>query len=130
MDIITSEKTIAMFMAMIRSPFISENAFPAFNFFINLINYYSFSSFNVDDFSNDDGKKSLERLESQPMIVELTNYFPNALERIMRSSVLNLYLYRLLEVLCHCISISSLKIFECTRKTQFFNNLVKLMFQH
>lgn len=130
MEIITSEKTISLFMSMIKSPFFSENAFPAFNFFISLINYYSFSQFNVDDLNNEDGKKNLERLEAQPMIAELVSYFPSALDRIMRSSTMNLYLYRLLEVLCHCISISSLKIFECTRKTQFFNNLVKLMFTH
>jgi hypothetical protein len=64
------------------------------------------------------------------MIVELTNYFSNALERIMRASVMTLYLYRLFEVLCHCISISSIKVFECTRKTQFFTNIIKLMFTH
>ncbi len=56
-------------MSMIRSPFFNENSFPAFNFFISLINYYSFSSFNVDDLSNEDGKRNLERLESQPMII-------------------------------------------------------------
>jgi hypothetical protein len=97
-------------MGMIRSPYVSENAFPAFNFFISLINYYSFSSFNVDDLSTEDSKRNLERLESQPMIVELTGYFANALERIMRASTMTLYLYRLFEVLCHCISISSMKV--------------------
>jgi hypothetical protein len=52
MEIITSEKTIGLFMSMIRAPFCPENSFPAFNFFISLINYYSFSSFKVDDLSN------------------------------------------------------------------------------
>jgi hypothetical protein len=127
MDVLTSEKTILLFIGMIRSPFISDNAFPAFNFFISLINYYSFSSFNVDDLSNEEGKRNLERLESQPMIIELTGYFAKAFDRIMRASTVTLYLYRLFEVLCHCISISSMKVFECTRKTQFFANIIKLM---
>ena len=48
MDIISSEKTIQIIMGLIRSPQ-SEYAFPGFNFCISLINYYSFSSFNVDD---------------------------------------------------------------------------------
>lgn len=46
-------------MSMIRSPFISENAFPAFNFFISLINHYSFSAFNVDDLSTEEGMRNL-----------------------------------------------------------------------
>ena len=68
MDVITSEKTISLMMSLIRSQQL-DYSFPAFNFFISLINYYSFSSFNVDDASTEAGKKSLDRLESQPMIV-------------------------------------------------------------
>ena len=68
MDVITSEKTISLMMSMVRCPQ-TDFAFPAFNFFISLINYYSFSSFNVDDLSTEAGKKNLERLESQPMII-------------------------------------------------------------
>ena len=129
MDVITSEKTISLLMSLVRSQQM-DYAFPAFNFFISLINYYSFSSFNVDDTSTEAGKKSLERLETQPMIMELTSYFPLALEKIMRAPSMNLYLYRLLEILCHCISISSLKIFDCIKKANFFGCLINLMFKH
>lgn len=58
-EYITSEKCIQLFMSMIRSPFLSENSIPGFNFFISLINYYSFSSFNVDDLNSEDGKRNL-----------------------------------------------------------------------
>ena len=68
MDVITSDKTISLMMSLVRSQQL-DYSFPAFNFFISLINYYSFSSFNVDDTSTEAGKKSLDRLESQPMIV-------------------------------------------------------------
>lgn len=129
MDIITSDKTISLFMGLVRNSE-KEYAFPAFNFFISLINYYSFSSFNVDDVSTEAGKKNLERLESQPMILELNSYFPHALDRIMRSGNMDLYLYRLLEILCHCISISSGKILESIKKSKFFGCLIELMFRH
>lgn len=61
MDIITSEKTILAIMSLIRSSS-SDYAFPGFNFCISLINYYSFSSFNVDDVTTEAGKKVLEKL--------------------------------------------------------------------
>lgn len=79
MEIITNQKSISIFMDMLKNNGCTEHAFPAFNFFISLINYYSFSSFNVDDLSSDEGKKNLERLENQPMIIELTGYFEKAL---------------------------------------------------
>jgi hypothetical protein len=45
-----------------------------------LINYYSFSSFNVDDVRGDENaKKIMERLENQPMINALAGYFSTAL---------------------------------------------------
>ena len=59
MEVITSDKSISLFMSMVKSGYGIDNAFPAFNFFISLINYYSFSSFNGDDLSQEDGKKNL-----------------------------------------------------------------------
>jgi hypothetical protein len=39
-----------------------EGAYPAFNFFISLINYYSFSSFNADETDPEKKLKNLQRL--------------------------------------------------------------------
>lgn len=44
------------------------------------------------------------------MIVALNSYFQRGLDKIMHSSTMTLQNYRLLEVLCHLISISSMKI--------------------
>ena len=53
----------------------NQIAFPAFSYFISLINYYSFSSFNTDQIQNNEvARKNTERLENQPMINELLNY--------------------------------------------------------
>lgn len=84
----------------------------------------------MDDITTEAGKKNLEKLETQPLISHLTQYFPTALDRVMRSSAINLYLYQLLEVLCHCISISSYQILENVRKTNFFGCLIKLLLVH
>jgi hypothetical protein len=109
MEVIVGEKCITTMMGLLKSTN-HGHAFSACNFFISLINYYSFSSFNVDELSSEAAKKNLERLESQPMIVELTSYFSTAVEKIMEAPTITLNYYRLLEVLCHCISISSIKI--------------------
>jgi hypothetical protein len=45
-EILTSQQCIETMLALIKENW--EGAFPAFNFFISLINYYSFSSFNAD----------------------------------------------------------------------------------
>ena len=95
MEFITSDKVISIMMNLIQSH-AQDHAFSACNFFISLINYYSFSSFNSDDITSDSGKKNLERLESQPMIIELTAFFSTAVDRIMKAQTINLYYYRLL----------------------------------
>ena len=64
------------------------------------------------------------------MINELCGFFSVAVDKVMKAPTITLYYYRLLQVLCHCISISSLKIFQCIRKTKFFTCLVKLLFTH
>lgn len=68
MEIITSDKIISVMMNLIQSN-IHDHAFSGCNFLISLINYYSFSSFNSDDLNTEAGKKNLERLETQPMII-------------------------------------------------------------
>lgn len=45
-EALTSQQAIETMLALIKENW--EGAFPAFNFFISLINYYSFSSFNSD----------------------------------------------------------------------------------
>ena len=45
------------------------------------------------------------------MIIELCAFFTTGVDRIMKAQTITLNYYKLLEVLCHCISISSLKIF-------------------
>lgn len=45
-EVLTSQQCVETMLALIRDSW--EGAYPAFNFFISLINYYSFSSFNAD----------------------------------------------------------------------------------
>lgn len=56
--------------------------------------------------------------------------FGTGLDRIMNSSKMDLYHYRLLEVLCHCISISSMRIFRRICEVKFFGVLIELLFKH
>ena len=100
------------------------------NFFIALINYYSFSSLNSEEKHNMDlYYKNQERLESQPMIVGINNYFPSAMDKILSSDRMTLHNYRILEVLCHMISISSKKILNTIRQVKFFQSLIILLFR-
>ncbi len=46
-EILTSQPFIETMLSLIKENW--EGAYPAFNFFISLINYYSFSSFNAFD---------------------------------------------------------------------------------
>jgi hypothetical protein len=48
--------------------------------------------------SNELAKKNTERLESQPMINELLNFFPIAIDKINSCYKFDLYHYKLLEV--------------------------------
>ena len=73
--------------------------------------------------------KNLERLESQPMIIGINNYFIPAMEKIMASDRMTLHNYRILEVLCHMISISSKKILNTIRQIKFFQSLITLLFR-
>lgn len=51
-EVITDQSSIQIMMTLIRDN--SEYAFPAFSYFISLINYYSFSSFNIDEVQNNE----------------------------------------------------------------------------
>lgn len=77
----------------------NENSFPALAYFISLINYYSFSSHNTEENNQELAKKVTERLENQPMINEMVSFFPTAIQRILGAPQINLYYYRLLEVI-------------------------------
>ena len=127
-EAITDQASVEAMMGLIRES--SELAFPAFSFFISLINYYSFSSFNAEEQNSELSRKNTERMENQPMITELLAFFPQAVERIMACSRIDLYHYKLLEVLCHCISISSLKILRRICEAKFFGCLIALLFKH
>jgi hypothetical protein len=94
-EVITDQSSIDIMMTLIKEN--SELAFPAFSFFISLINYYSFSSFNTDEIQNNElARKNTERMENQPMINELLNFFPYAVEKIMNCNKVDLYHYKLL----------------------------------
>jgi hypothetical protein len=45
-EVITDQPSVEIMMRLIKDN--HEVAFPAFSYFISLINYYSFSSFNTD----------------------------------------------------------------------------------
>lgn len=64
------------------------------------------------------------------MIKEMLNLFGSGLERITSSAKMDLYHYRLLEVLCHCISIASTRIFKRICEVRFFGALIDLIFKH
>ena len=73
-------------------------AFPAFAFFVAVINYYSFSSFNAEDAgsSPETARKNQERLEKEPMIEGIVDLFGSAMDKIMGVPKMDLYHYRLL----------------------------------
>lgn len=56
--------------------------------------------------------------------------FGGAMERISRLNKVDLYHYRMLEVLCHCISIASGRIFRRIVEVRFFGVLIDLLFKH
>lgn len=64
------------------------------------------------------------------MVVALRQYFSIALSKIMKAEKFTLYEYKLLEMLCHCISISSENLLQAIKETQFFANLITLLFKH
>lgn len=107
-------------------------AFPVFSFFISLINYYSFSSFNSNDpnTSAETARKNAERLEGEPMINELVDMLAPSVNRILTVAKMDLYHYKLLEMLCHCISIASTRILNRICEVQFFGCLIELLFKH
>jgi hypothetical protein len=100
----------------------SEMAFPAFSFFISLINYYSFSSFNGDEHA--EAARRNDKIEKEPMIQAMIQLFGKGMDRIMATPKMDLYHYRLLEVLCHCISIASNGVFSRICEVRFFANLI------
>ncbi len=93
-EILTSQQCIETMLALIKENW--EGAYPAFNFFISLINYYSFSSFNADETDPEKKSKNLQRLEAQPMVIGLRLFLPMALDKIMKAPVMTLYEYKLL----------------------------------
>lgn len=64
------------------------------------------------------------------MVIGLRFLLPNALDKVMKTGLITLYEYKLLEILCHCISISSEELFKAIRDTKFFACLINLMFKH
>jgi hypothetical protein len=64
------------------------------------------------------------------MVIGLRFFFPIALDKIMKAPLITLYEYKLLEVLCHCISISSEELFKTIKDTKFFSCLITLLFKH
>ena len=61
-EAITDQASIQIFMSLVQEN--SELSFPAFSFFISLINYYSFSSFNAEDSSpnSEAARKNAEKV--------------------------------------------------------------------
>lgn len=110
----------------------NDLSFPGFNFFISLINYYSFSSFNAEDAnaSAETTRRNAEKLEKEPMILEMMDLFGSGMEKVMACPRMDIYHFKLLEVLCHCISIASARIFRRICEVKFFASLISLLFKH
>lgn len=64
------------------------------------------------------------------MIEIVLDMFGSALDRINSVSKMDLYHYKLLEMLCHCISISSTRILRKICECRFFGVLINLLFKH
>ena len=109
MDQLLNEKSISMLMGMVSRQ--SEFSLNAMQLCLCLMKYYSFSSFNSEDGSEELRRKNMERLEAQPLIQYLITNFASLLSVITNAPRMTLYHYKLLEVLCHCITLSSHKIF-------------------
>lgn len=128
LDIVLTDQAVEMFLTLSSSPntLLSQ---PVINLLVAMINYYSFSSLNSEDRNNPEfNKKNRERLEAQPLIVQLTQRFEQVAERV-RLLPFSLQSYKKLELLCHCISLNSPNLLAVVKKTGFFGLLLDLMYK-
>lgn len=103
------------------------------SFFLNVLRYYSGSSFNMEETQNPDlARRTLERLEALPIVNVLTGNFKKAIDKIMQQSKtqMSLYSFRLLEVFCHSTSLVSFRIFEKVKECRFYEKLIELLFKN
>ena len=64
------------------------------------------------------------------MIIEMMDLFGSGMEKVMACPRMDIYHFKLLEVLCHCISIASARIFRRIYEVKFFGSLISLLFKH
>jgi len=75
-------------------------------------------------------KKNMERLELQPFIRIMESSFKNFLDQVRKEKTISLYSFNVLEVLCHCITLSSNKILIKVKESDLFPTLIELMFRN
>lgn len=91
---------------------------------LTLIKYYTFSALNSDEGSEELARKNMMRLESQYFLIKFCETFQLLLGLIRNTPKITLYYYKLLEVLCHGITLSSLRILDKIKETQLYPTLI------
>lgn len=97
---------------------------------LTLIKYYSFSAMNSEEGSEELSRKNMERLESQFFVKKMNENFQHLLNIAKNSPKMTLFSYKLLEVLCHCMTLSSKKMFQRIKEAALYPTLIELLFKH
>lgn len=75
LDLILADKSISLYFLLMEKTN-ALVAIPAISLLMSLVNYYAFSSLNAEDKTSPElNQKNRERLESQPLVVQLCNKF-------------------------------------------------------
>ena len=130
LDVILEKENIELIFELGQSnnPFINS---PMLNVLLSIVNYYSFSSFNSEEKGNTElNKKNMDRLDREPLVLALTSKFSLLLNMLINATKLNQHLFKILEVLCHSISLSSNLLMATIKKNKFFESLLDMLFKH
>ena len=94
-----------------------------------ILKYYTYSSFNSDDGSDDLARRNMERLEAQPFVVILCENYGKLFSKVKNSNKITLYQYKLTEVLCHCMTLSSQQMMTVIKESELFPVMIDIMFR-
>lgn len=127
LDVVLSEKSVGILFGLVEKPN-PLLSIPAASLLVALVNYYAFCSLNTEDRQNAElTQKNRERLESQPLVVSLVAKFEPLSKRFLALSSFTVEDFKVLELLCHCVTLSSPNVFRAVQKVNFFSVLLDLM---
>ena len=72
----------------------------------------------------------MERLETQPFIVLLCEKFSPLFQKVQKAPQLTLYHFKLIELLCHCMTLSSYRMLNVIKQSELFPEMINLMFKN